>query len=71
MARPGSVDETSTQFHERMVLRCKFEAGKHLAAAAKTKSPKTRERLLAKAASEQNNAEHHYRKLSELEPLLR
>ena len=71
MTKPGSVDETSTQFHERMVLRCEFEAGKHHAAAAITKSPMTRERLFAKAAAEQNNAEHHCRKLSELEALRR
>ena len=71
MTKPGSVDETPTQFHERMVLRCAFEAGKHYATAAITKSPMTRERLFAKAAAEQNNAERHCRKLSEIESLLR
>ena len=67
MAKLESVDETSTQFHERMVLRCEFKAGKYHALAAKTESRRTRETLVAKATAEQNNAEHHRQKLSELE----
>ena len=67
MAWHRLLNETSTQFHERMVLSCESKAGKYHALAAKTESSRTRETLVAKAAAERNNAERHRQKLSELE----